>query len=147
MHFFEEPILTIGPGGTIIKRAFFEKIKGYPEEYGPANDMYFNLKAACHTSVVMIPFEFLFYRRHEGQEINNKKSYLYNNYRYLNDALHELPLELPNEKLQWLQSKNKRRFLVNVSKYFLSTFNLRKTVFFLRITKFNLKDTLQAIFH
>src|SRR5690348_9316464 len=41
-HFFKTPFLLIGPGGTIIKRTFFEHIHGYPEKYGPANDMYFN---------------------------------------------------------------------------------------------------------
>ncbi len=86
LHFFDEPILSIGPGGTIIKRDFFEKINGYPEKYGPANDMYFNLKATCYSGIVMIPFEFMYYRRHEGQEINNKQNYLKNNYLYLKDA-------------------------------------------------------------
>src|SRR5690242_3046268 len=146
-HFFEAPFLTIGPGGTIIKRDFFEKINGYPEKYGPANDMYFNLKAVSQTDIVMIPFEFLFYRRHEGQEINNKMSYLYNNYLYLKDALTQLPLGLSKKKIKWLESKNKRRFLVNVCKYFFSTYDIKKTLLFFRITQFNLRDVSQAIFH
>ncbi len=41
-HFFGKPFLLIGPGGTIQRRSFFNEIKGYPEKYGPANDMYFN---------------------------------------------------------------------------------------------------------
>ena len=75
-HFFKKPFLTIGPGGTIIRRHFFEQINRYPEKYGPANDMYFNLKAGSQSPVVLLPFEFMFYRRHEGQEINNKYAYL-----------------------------------------------------------------------
>lgn len=146
-HFFEEPMLCIGPGGTIIKRSFFEQIYHYPVKYGPANDMYFNLKAACHSSMVMIPFDFLFYRRHEGQEINNQYSYLYNNYIYLNDALKELPLRLSKAQLYWLNAKNKRRFLVNITKYFFSTFNLPKTIKALKLTSFGFKDVLLALFH
>jgi glycosyltransferase involved in cell wall biosynthesis len=146
-HFFHEPILGIGPGGTVIKRSLFEQIKGYPEIYGPANDMYFNLKASANSNVVMIPFEFLYYRRHDGQEINNKQSYLYNTYLFLRDALNELPLGLTREEIQWLQSKNKRRFLVNILKYFTKTFNLPNTAIILKRTKFGMKDVLQAIFH
>src|SRR5665213_2831028 len=74
-HFFVAPLLGIGPGATIIKRDFFEAINRYPVKYGPANDRYFNLKAACQASMVFLPFEFLRYRLHEGQEINNQYSY------------------------------------------------------------------------
>jgi glycosyltransferase involved in cell wall biosynthesis len=86
-HFFKEPFLMMGPGGTIQRLSFFKKLNGYPEKYGPANDMYYNLKACCHSSIVIMPFEFMYYRRHEGQEINNASSYLYNSYLYLKDAI------------------------------------------------------------
>jgi glycosyltransferase involved in cell wall biosynthesis len=146
-HFFEDPMLYIGPGGTIIKRIFFEQINKYPVKYGPANDKYFNLKAACNSSMVMIPFDFLFYRRHEGQEINNQYSYLYNNYIFLKDALNELPFRLTDEKIRWLHSKNKRRFFVNIIKYFFSTLNFPKTIAALKQTRFSFKDMFEAIFH
>ena len=64
-HFFSSPILTMGPGGTIMRRDFFLNIGGYPEKYGPANDMYFNLKACCETSIVLLPKLFLYYRVHD----------------------------------------------------------------------------------
>jgi glycosyltransferase involved in cell wall biosynthesis len=146
-HFFEKPLLGIGPGGTIIRRLFFEEINKYPTKYGPANDMYFNLKAACNSSMVLIPFEFLFYRIHAGQEINNQYSYLFNNYLYLKDALNELPLNLTEDKLRWLHLKNKRRFFKNIISFFFSSFNWSKTIGVLKLTKFTFKDMLQAIFH
>jgi len=146
-HFFDSPMLGIGPGATIIRRDFFEKIGKYPIKYGPANDRYFNIKAASKTNMVFLPFEFLCYRLHEGQEINNQYSYLYNNYLYLRDALNELSLPLTRENIKWLNLKNKRRFLVNVAKYFTSTFNFPKTVAVLKHTQFGLKDMLQAIVH
>lgn len=146
-HFFKEPILTIGPGGTILKRDYFERINQYPTKYGPANDMYFNLKAACNTSVVLIPFEYVFYREHEGQEKNNYFSYLYNNYLFLMDALNELPLPLTAEEKKWLMLKNKRRFLVNISSFFFKTFKLSKTILLIKKTNFRFKDFWLAIFH
>lgn len=145
-HFFEKPFLTIGPGGTIIRRSFFNAINKYPVNYGVPGDMYFNLKATCFSPVVMLPFEFMFYRRHEAQEINNSYSYLINNYLYLKDALAELPLKLDRRQIEWLQNKNKRRFFVNIIKYFLKTKSIIKTLDAVKATSFNLKDCLQAIY-
>lgn len=146
-HFFKRSFLTIGPGATIIRRSFFEKIGKYPEKYGPANDMYFNLKAVCFSSIVMLPFEFMYYRRHEGQGKNNTYSYLYNNYRYIKDALKGLPLPITDNEKKWLDKKNKRRFSVNLFKYFFKTFNLSKTRNAIKQTDFSMKDALQGIFH
>lgn len=146
-HFFKRGLLSIGPGGTLIRRAFFEEIQKYPVKYGPANDMYFNLKAACNTSVVFIPFDFLFYRRHEGQEINNQYSYLYNNYLYLKDAIRELPLPLNSKQLKWIDNKNKRRFVVNIKNYFFKKNDLGKTLKAIKLAGFSIKDLLQGIFH
>lgn len=146
-HFFKKPFLTIGPGGTIIKRDYFLKIKQYPTKYGPANDMYFNLKAACYSPMVLLPFDFIFYREHDGQEINNEYSYLYNNYRYLNDAISELNLPLKRQQLKWISKKNKRRFTTNIAKYFLKTFDLPKTRAAIRLAGFGIKDFYKGIFH
>jgi len=146
-HFFTEPLLGIGPGATIIKRDFFEAIGRFPVQYGPANDRYFNLKAASQANMVFLPFEFLRYRLHEGQEINNQYSYLYNNYLYLRDALDDLPLQLTKAQLVWLRKKNKRRFLVNIARYFITTLNFPKTAAVLRRTHFGFTDMVQAILH
>lgn len=146
-HFFQRPFLTVGPGGTIISRSFFNKINKYPEIYGVPGDMYFNLKATCFSPIVMLPFEFFFYRRHEGQEINNSYSYLINNYTYLKDALKGLPMPLDQAQIDWLQKKNKRRFLVNVIKYFIKTKSIVKTKELIEKTGFGIKDALAGIFH
>ncbi len=144
-HFFKISTLGIGPGGTIIKRSFFEKINGFTAKYGPASDMYFNLKAVSQTPTVLLPFEFHHYRRHEGQEINNYYSYLFNNYNYLNDALNELNLFLTSREKDWLMKKNKRRFLVNFVKYFRQTRSIPKCKELLKKTNFSIKDMIEAI--
>src|SRR5205085_8465553 len=129
---------------TIIKREFFNNIRGYPVKYGPANDMYFNLKAICDSPVVFLPFDFVFYRRHDGQQINNQYSYLINNYVYLRDALRELPLKIADKEVTWLKNKNKRRFLVNIIKYFFKTFSVHKSFKAVRSADYSLKDAVTA---
>jgi glycosyltransferase involved in cell wall biosynthesis len=146
-NFFKKATLFIGPGGTIIRRSFFEAIGGYPVKYGPANDMYFNLKAVAAAGVVFLPFEFNFYRIHAGQELNNKYSYLYNNYRFLKDALTELPLPLSQKQKEWISNKNKRRFLVNLIKYFIHSKSINKTFAAKRLAGFGWKDAVKAIVH
>jgi glycosyltransferase involved in cell wall biosynthesis len=146
-HFFQKPCLMIGPGGTILRRLFFKASGGYPVAYGPANDMYFNLKMACRGGIVFLPFTFNFYRIHAGQEINNEYSYLYNNYRYLRDALIELQLPLTSVEKEWIANKNKRRFLVNLVGYMIRTKNLSKTARALRKAGFGWQDARKAIWH
>jgi glycosyltransferase involved in cell wall biosynthesis len=146
-HFFIKPCLSIGPGGTILKKTFFETIGKYPVNYGPANDMYFNLKAAANGGVVFLPFEFNFYRIHEGQELNNKYSYLYNGYLYLEDALQELALPLAAKEKQWISNKNKRRFLVNMINYFFKSGNLSQTLVARKRAAFGWNDLFKALVH
>ncbi|MCH6201341.1 glycosyltransferase [Aquiflexum sp. LQ15W] len=145
-HFFIQPCLMMGPGGTIIKREYFNAIKGYPYKYGVPGDLFFNLKAASQSPVVMLPFDFMFYRRHEGQEINNQSDYLFYGYTYLRDALQELDLHLSKKQVKWLQNKNKRRFLVNIIKTFAKTGNWNKVKTALRVTNFRIKDAIIAVF-
>lgn len=146
-HLLEKRFLAIGPGGTIVRRKYFESINGYPEKYGPANDMYFNLKATSQSSIVMFPFEFHFYRRHEGQEINNYFSYIHNNYSYMRDALVELNLYLSSHEKKWLSNKNNRRFLYNILKYFKDTRDFGKVKEAFTKTCFGFKEALSGIFH
>lgn len=145
-HFFKAPFLFVGPAATILRRNFFESINRYPVEFGIPGDMYFNLKACCYSSVILIPFEFMYYRIHSEQELSNTYDYLYNNYKYLNHALKYLPLPLAKNEIKWLQKKNKRRFLVNVTKYFFKTFNIKKTTNAIKLAEFKTRDALQGIF-
>ena len=89
--------------------------------------MYHNLKTASESGVLLLPFNFVFYRLHEGHQLNNKYSYIINNYRCLRDALVKLKLPLIQEQKDWILKKNKRRFAVNILKYFFTNFKLGKT--------------------
>jgi len=146
-HFFESQFLFIGPGGTFMRRSFVNQIGGYPIKYGPANDMYFNLKAVCNTTVLLFAFDLQYYREHEGQEIKNNYSYLYNGFRYLNDALNELPLPFSKKEITWLRKKNYRRFVVNLFNFLRESRDLKKTAMAWKLANFNSAYLLQGIFH
>lgn len=145
-HFLNQPVLSFGPIATIITTTYFKNIGGFPELYGPANDMYYNLKAASGADTLIFPFPLVDYRIHEGQEFNNKYAYLYNNYRYLRDALAQLDLRLTNDEKRYLEKKNARRFLVNIISYYIKSRNWSKTYNAIKLADFHFKDALTAIF-
>ncbi len=146
-HFFKEGFLNMGPGSTIMRRDFFERIGKYPELYGPANDAYFHLKAAALGRIVLLDRDIMFYRIHEGQEKNNTYSYLSNNFKYQADALKELPLGLSKEEISWLSVKNKRRFTVNLSKYLAKTKSIGKTLEAAKKGKMHWLDPAKGLLH
>lgn len=146
-HFFEQPFLTHGPGATIITRKLFHSIGGFPLQYSIAGDMYYNLNAACNTTMLLLPFRFVHYRIHEGQELNNRYDYLWANYTYLRDALDSLPLQLTEKEKVWLMNKNRRRFFHNAFRYLLTSKNILGFMKLLRLTNTGVADFLKAVFH
>lgn len=146
-HFFEHAFLYYGPGGTFLSRDFFNRIGGYPEKYGPANDMYFNLKAACYGPVVIHPYRTNFYRIHDAQESKKEYAYIVQNFRYMNDALNELPLPFTNSRIGWLKKKNYRRFIVNLYRYHKKAGNLKGLSGALKETNFKYSNFLKGVFH
>lgn len=146
-NFFGRHFLGKGPGSTIMRLDFFKSIGGYTDKYGAVGDMYFNLKAVSHSGVVLLPIVFVYYRRHEQQEINNPYSYLYNSYRYFKDALVEIDMHLTHTQIEWLGKKNKRRFVTNIFKYFKKSRNLKQTMEAIKKAEFKALDFFQGIFH
>ena len=145
-HFFEKSFLHIGPGGTVIKKSLFDNIGGFPVNYGPAGDMFYNIKAASTSPVICMPYNYLNYRRHEGQEINDSYAYLHNGYRYFNDVLSLAEIPLKESQKDYLKLKNKRRFFINSIKYLLKSRNLRKFKAAYTLAEFTIKDIFKAIF-
>jgi hypothetical protein len=146
-HFFKTPFLLSGPGGTVHRKSYFQELNGYTTKYGPANDMYHNLKASCYSSIIILPFEISYYRIHDQQESNDKFKYIYNNYNYLKDAIIQLPLKLSPKQKRIVQNKNRRRLIFNVVKYFKRTRDFKMVLFALRKTKFGLYDFIIGLFH
>lgn len=145
-HFFEKSILYIGPGGTVISRELFEKNGAFPFIYGPASDMYYNIKMASNTNVLLLPYNYLNYRRHEGQEINNSFPYLYNGYRYFDDIMYLPELPLNQHDRIYLAKKNKRRFIVNLLKFIIKGGSLKNSLKAIRLAEFRLRDFFEGVF-
>jgi glycosyltransferase involved in cell wall biosynthesis len=146
-HLFEKSILYIGPGGTVISRELFEKNGGFPLIYGPACDMYYNIKMASNAKVLLLPYNYLNYRCHEGQEINNSFPYLYDGYRYFDDIMYLPELPLNQEERKYLVKKNKRRFIVNLSKFILKGGSLKNASKAISLAEFRLRDFFEGIFN
>ncbi len=146
-HFFAEHFLDNGPGGSIIEREYFNSIGKFPTRFGSANDMYFNIKAAANSPTILLPYVYLYYRRHEDQEIADSYPYLYNNHLYMNAAL-ELPeLPISVKERTGLLLKNKRRFIVHSLVYLKNSRNLRHFYQAYQKAGFGLGDFLKAVFH
>jgi len=108
--------------------------------------MFYNIKAASNSSVLCMPYNYLNYRRHEGQEINDSFAYLHNGYRYFNDVLSLDEIPLLDSQKKYLKLKNKRRFFVNSLKYLIKSKNLKKVRSAYLLTEFTMKDLFKAIF-
>lgn len=141
-HFFERRFLNIGPGGTVIERDFFIKIGGFPEAYGPANDMFYNLKVACNTGVILMHNIYLNYRIHDGQEKNNWFKYLCFNYLTVRDAmaLPELTLN-PDEKRKVIVNNTRSNFR-SILSYIKHTGEVRKAWKAFRISGLKLTNLI-----
>jgi len=145
MNFFQKEILAIGPSGTILRREAFEKIGYYKPDYGPASDMYFNLKMAAHFPIVLLNEDFFFYRRHDGQEFNNKYSYLLYNYKYLKDALDLPAIQLNDHQKRNLLLRAKKSFVRNFLVYIKETRKFVKAVKAIKLSEIGVPGFIKGV--
>jgi len=145
INFFQKEILAIGPSGTILRRDAFDKIGYYKPDYGPASDMYFNLKMASHYSIVLLNKDFFFYRRHEGQEINNKYSYLLYSYKYLKDALDLQGFRLKDDERKTVLLKAKKSFVRNFLIYIRDTKQFIKAIKAIKLSGIGLSGFIKGV--
>lgn len=145
IHFFERRILGIGPSGTILRRDVFEKIGYYNPGYGVPSDMYFNLKMASNFPIVLLEKPFFFYRMHEGQELNNKYSYLCYNYKYVHDALQIPGFPLNEEQKKYLLKTERRNFVKMLLRYLKETGNIKKALRAFQLSKIGMKGLIRGM--
>ncbi len=127
-NFYNKSILGIGPSGTILSRDAFEKIGFYNPNYGVPSDMYFNLKMASNFPIVLLKKDFFYYRRHDGQEYNNRYSYLLYNYKYLKDAFDLPGFQLSENQKEELLLKARKSFVGDMFTYIRNTREVRKAI-------------------
>jgi hypothetical protein len=142
---FQNSFLNIGPSGIILKRESFEKAGRYNPNYGVPSDMYFNIKMASLFPVVMLKKEFFFYREHDGQEIKNRYSYLYNNYPYIRDILKLPELPVSDENKLYLLTNAKRSFLKDCLRTIVKTRKIKPAYRAFKHSQMNFKDVLSGI--
>ena len=136
-HFFIKQKLSIGPTGTIINREMFEKFGYFDGQFGVPSDMFFNIKFASTSPIVMLPKMFVYYRRHDGQEINNQMDYLHFGYLYQKELFTKVELPLLNKEITYLYKKLQKRHAVNLIKYFINTKSIGKTNKVIHKTEFS----------
>ena len=127
-NFFESSILNIGPVGTILNRELFEKAGYFNTNYGVPSDMYCNLKMASLYPTVLLKKDFFFYRVHEGQEYNNRYSYLCYNYKYLSDAVNLPGFPLNTNQKRFLLHKAECYYVKDLLVYLKNTKKLKSTI-------------------
>ena len=145
MNFFQQEILAIGPSGTIIRRDKFEELGRFSAEYGPASDMYFNLKMAAAFPIVLLDKVFFFYRVHEGQQIQNKYGYLCHNYRYLKDSLNVPEFPLANQQKSYLLKKAKSAFVNSFFQFLIQTRDVAKAIRAYQISGIGIQGFLRGV--
>jgi glycosyltransferase involved in cell wall biosynthesis len=144
-HFFGKNILSGGPGSRVFKRDFFKLMDGYPEIYGPANDMYFNVKTTLESPILFLPLNYLYYREHADQESKNVEAYILQNYKYFNDLFLNFNMPFSKNEKKYFINKNKRRLLVNIFRYIRMNGRISILISILKQTKFSLIDLFKAI--
>jgi len=141
-NYFKDGFLNTGPGGTVIETDYFKLIGGFPEQYGPIGDKYYNVKAAANTNILLLPYNYLNYRRHEQQEINNTFSYLCDGHRYVADLMQRTDLPLTAKEKNDILKKSARANMLSFLRNVRKTGEIRKTFRAFRISGIKLKDLL-----
>jgi glycosyltransferase involved in cell wall biosynthesis len=145
INFFDKEILAIGPSGTILRRDLFEKIGYFKPDYGPASDMYFNLKMASLFPIVLLREDFFYYRQHEGQEFNNKYSYLLYNYKYLKDAFDLPGFQLNDNQKKTVLLRAKKSFVMNFRIYIKESGNLIKAIKAIKLSNIGVSGFIKGV--
>jgi len=146
INYFDKPMLNIGPSGTILRKSAFEEVGYYSPDYGVPSDMYFNLKMAASFPIVFLEREFFFYRVHDGQELQNKYSYVCYNYKYLKDALLIPGFPLTVEQKEIILKRARRSFVRTFLKYIKETGKISKAIKAIKISGIGFIGFLRGVF-
>ena len=127
-NFFQSRILHIGPIGIILNREVFSTAGYFETKYGVPSDMYFNLKMAALYPTVLLKKQFFYYRVHEGQEFNNRYSYVCYNYKYLSDALNLPGFPLDEKQKAFILHKAEFYYVKDLMLYLKSSKDIKNTM-------------------
>jgi glycosyltransferase involved in cell wall biosynthesis len=139
-HFFDRSFLNLGPGGVVFERMFFLSNHLYSIQYGPANDLYSHLKFASKGDVLLLPYCYLNYRIHDGQESTNKHVYLFLNQLVIRNAIHELELPFSKKEKQKILKNKSLSNLFSIIRYAIKYRNTKQALIAFKQAEFILSD-------
>ena len=100
---------------------------------------------AVHFPIVLLNEDFFFYRRHDGQEFNNKYSYLLYNYKYLKDALDLPAIQLNDHQKRNLLLRAKKSFVRNFLVYIKETRKFVKAVKAIKLSEIGVPGFIKGV--
>ncbi len=146
-HFFNRHHLFTGPSATIMRRDKFEEMGRFDTRFGVPSDVFFNVKFASAYPVVLLPQLFIYYRRHDGQEINNSMDYLKYGYLYFKELLLKVSLPLTPKEKKYLYKKMQKRHSVNLSRFIWKTKKIKTALGVMKETGFSLPNYFKSFFY
>jgi len=146
IHYFKKGIFIMGPGASIYKRDFFEKIGGF-NYFGVASDYEFNLRAGSHSPIVLFQNDLIWWRRHEGQEFvtsNQQNEYIKYNYLINKKILKDAPLSATLKQKALINNDIQlgRKLLGNLIKFQFKFF-----ISIVQATNYPIYKLLRSIFY
>lgn len=134
-HYFNGPILSIGPTGTIFKKQWFKLNSGYDLRFDLLSDNFLNIQLAVKAPAVFLPRVFFDYRVHDEQQYN-EKGYIIYGYMYNKEAYFNANLPLRADELLYLKRKLEKRHFVNMVRYWMKTKRPADVFEIISITKY-----------
>jgi glycosyltransferase involved in cell wall biosynthesis len=139
VHFFERGILDISPSGSIIRNDIFKIESGFWETRC-VSDFEFWLRLAQKYAVLELQKDLIFWREHEGQEINlGKIEYLEHNLNIISEKLKNSSLN-EFEKAAILKKYRKATSRQIIKSLF--TIGFPKTIYLFKVNKISLFDAI-----
>ncbi len=145
--YFKFALVSMGPTGAIFTKTAFEAVNGFSgKPYVGDSEIW--IKIGSKYPLVRMPFDLVWWREHEGQQINegrNNDYYLQHQYRVYVDGLQNLHCPLPiNERNMALRNLKNVRVRKIMLDYFLKL-NIKKGMELLRTDGLTLPDIFKAM--
>ena len=148
-HFFYgNPLLFVGPSGSIIKKSAFDNAGGFDEHIGILADTLLMLKIAAVTPVVGIRKDLFYWRRHDEQVTIGQDDWLemqQQRFEINSKAMNFASALFTNKELSILKRNLKNILMRNLFKRVLGKRNLHDAINVWSITDLNFFDSLLAI--
>ena len=144
--YFKSALISMGPTGAIFRKDAFDMVKGFSgKPYVGDSEMW--IKMACRYPLVRMPLELIWWREHEGQQINegrNNDYYLENQYSIYVDGLRNSDCPLPEKEKKIALNNLQNVRLRNILSDYLLKFKIKRGLYLLQQSGFSIVDLWKA---